>query len=45
VDFELVQKEVAEMTKGRIVVGHALENDFKVGLLLCKETREKLIYY
>ncbi|XP_071784322.1 uncharacterized protein [Asterias amurensis] len=28
--FEVVQKEVADLLKGRIVVGHALSNDFKV---------------
>lgn len=28
--FEVVQKEVAEMLKGRILVGHALHNDLKV---------------
>lgn len=29
-NFETVQKEVAEIFKGRILVGHALKNDFKV---------------
>lgn len=29
-EFEVVQKEVAEMLKGRILVGHALHNDLKV---------------
>ncbi|XP_069333176.1 RNA exonuclease 4 isoform X1 [Eulemur rufifrons] len=29
-EFEIVQKEVAEMLKGRILVGHALHNDLKV---------------
>lgn len=29
-EFEVVQKEVAEMLKGRILVGHALRNDLKV---------------
>ncbi|XP_054440759.1 RNA exonuclease 4 isoform X2 [Pteronotus mesoamericanus] len=28
--FEVVQKEVAEMLKGRILVGHAVHNDLKV---------------
>lgn len=28
--FAVVQKEVAEMLKGRILVGHALHNDLKV---------------
>ncbi|KAI5253620.1 RNA exonuclease 4 isoform X2 [Manis pentadactyla] len=29
-DFEVVQKEVADILKGRILVGHALHNDLKV---------------
>ncbi|XP_023098758.1 RNA exonuclease 4 isoform X2 [Felis catus] len=29
-NFEVVQKEVADMLKGRILVGHALHNDLKV---------------
>ncbi|XP_041908667.1 RNA exonuclease 4 [Corvus kubaryi] len=29
-DFKTVQKEVAEILKGRILVGHALKNDLKV---------------
>ncbi|XP_038067366.1 RNA exonuclease 4-like [Patiria miniata] len=29
-DFEKVQKELSDLLKGRIVVGHALHNDFKV---------------
>lgn len=32
-DFRVVQKEVAELIKGRILVGHALRNDFKALLL------------
>lgn len=28
--IEVVQKEVADMLKGRILVGHALRNDLKV---------------
>ncbi|NXQ53356.1 REXO4 exonuclease, partial [Anthoscopus minutus] len=32
-DFRTVQKEVAEILKGRILVGHALRNDLKVLLL------------
>ncbi|NWT59310.1 REXO4 exonuclease, partial [Erythrocercus mccallii] len=32
-DFKTVQKEVAEILKGRILVGHALQNDLKVLLL------------
>ncbi|KAK4794780.1 hypothetical protein SAY86_012774 [Trapa natans] len=32
-DFRIVQKKVAEIIKGRILVGHALHNDFKVLLL------------
>jgi RNA exonuclease 4 len=31
--FKVVQKEVADIIKGRIVVGHALENDFKALML------------
>ncbi|KAL6058719.1 3'-5' exonuclease, variant 2 [Balamuthia mandrillaris] len=34
VPFKVVQKEVAKMLKDRIVVGHSLENDFKVSLSL-----------
>jgi hypothetical protein len=29
-DFWFVQKAVADITKGRILVGHALHNDLKV---------------
>ncbi|XP_045323382.1 RNA exonuclease 4 isoform X3 [Leopardus geoffroyi] len=29
-NFEVVQKEVADMLKGRVLVGHALHNDLKV---------------
>ena len=29
-DFPKVQKRVAELIKGRILVGHALRNDLKV---------------
>ncbi|XP_022081299.1 RNA exonuclease 4-like isoform X2 [Acanthaster planci] len=29
-DFEKVQKELSDLLKGRVVVGHALHNDFKV---------------
>eukprot|EP00039_Didymoeca_costata_P023252 m.6490 g.6490 ORF g.6490 m.6490 type:complete len:337 (-) comp3538_c0_seq1:67-1077(-) len=32
-DFETVQKEVSSILKGKILVGHALEHDFKVLLL------------
>ncbi|XP_060106863.1 RNA exonuclease 4 [Heteronotia binoei] len=32
-DFKVVQKEVADLLKGRILVGHALHNDLKVLLL------------
>ncbi|NXQ38842.1 REXO4 exonuclease, partial [Catharus fuscescens] len=32
-DFKTVQKEVAEILKGRILVGHALRNDLQVLLL------------
>ncbi|XP_036983594.2 RNA exonuclease 4 isoform X1 [Artibeus jamaicensis] len=31
--FEVVQKEVADMLRGRVLVGHALHNDLKVLLL------------
>lgn len=30
--LEVVQKEVADMLKGRVLVGHALHNDLKVPL-------------
>lgn len=30
-DFKLVQKEVSEILEGRILVGHAVHNDLKVG--------------
>lgn len=33
-DFRIVQKRVAELIKGRILVGHALRNDLKVSGLL-----------
>lgn len=33
-DFRIVQKKVAELIKGRILVGHALRNDLKVSGLL-----------
>ena len=29
-EFSQVQKDVAEILKGRLLVGHALENDLKV---------------
>jgi RNA exonuclease 4 len=29
--FDVVQKQVAELVEGRILVGHAIENDLKVG--------------
>ncbi|KAM0004624.1 putative exoribonuclease II [Helianthus debilis subsp. tardiflorus] len=32
-DFRIVQKEVAELLKGKILVGHALRNDLKALLL------------
>jgi hypothetical protein len=31
-EFWVVQMEVAELIKGRILVGHALHNDLKVGV-------------
>ncbi|XVE50165.1 hypothetical protein DITRI_Ditri01bG0140200 [Diplodiscus trichospermus] len=33
-DFQAVQKKVAELIKGRILVGHALHNDLKALLLM-----------
>lgn len=33
-DFPTVQKKVADLIKGKIVVGHALRNDFKVSGLM-----------
>lgn len=33
-DFRVVQNKVAELLKGRILVGHALRNDLKVGCLV-----------
>ena len=30
VEFSEIQKEVAEMSKGRILVGHAIHHDLKV---------------
>lgn len=33
-DFKVVQKEVSEILKGRILVGHAVHNDLKVGCSL-----------
>lgn len=33
-DFPTVQKRVAELIKGRILVGHALRNDLKVSGLI-----------
>ncbi|RWR89636.1 RNA exonuclease 4 isoform X2 [Cinnamomum micranthum f. kanehirae] len=45
-DFKTVQKKVAEMIKGRILVGHALHNDLKVLLLSHpkKDTRDTSEY-
>ena len=35
-DFLVVQKEVSDLLKGRILVGHALHNDLKVrAMLVC----------
>ncbi|CAA2959664.1 RNA exonuclease 4 [Olea europaea subsp. europaea] len=41
-NFNVVQKKVAELIKGRILVGHALHNDFKALLLshLKKDIRD-----
>ncbi|KAK8451021.1 hypothetical protein SEVIR_6G101100v4 [Setaria viridis] len=45
-EFWVVQKEVAELIKGRILVGHALHNDLKVLLLSHpkKDTRDTSEY-
>ncbi|KAK9150406.1 hypothetical protein Syun_008715 [Stephania yunnanensis] len=45
-DFWVVQKEVAELIKGKTLVGHALHNDFKVLLLSHpkKDTRDTSEY-
>ena len=32
--FEEVQKKVAALTEGKVMVGHAIENDFKVSISL-----------
>lgn len=31
-DFQSVQKKVAELIKGKVLVGHALRNDLKVNI-------------
>jgi len=33
VDFKVVQKEVSDLLIGRILVGHAVQHDLKVGIL------------
>lgn len=33
--FEEVQKMVADLTKDRILIGHAIHNDLKVRLKIC----------
>lgn len=45
--FESVQKEVADIIKGRIVVGHAVHNDFTVLKLTHppQDVRDTSIYY
>ncbi|XP_058100634.1 uncharacterized protein LOC131245302 [Magnolia sinica] len=45
-DFQAVQKKVAELIKGRILVGHALHNDLKALLLSHpkKDTRDTSEY-
>ncbi|KAK9268738.1 hypothetical protein L1049_000499 [Liquidambar formosana] len=45
-DFQAVQKKVAELIKGRILVGHALRNDLKALLLshLKKDLRDTSEY-
>lgn len=37
-DFKTVQKKVAELIKGKILVGHALHNDLKVVIFVWKLT-------
>ena len=39
-DFESVQKKIADILKGRILVGHALKNDLKV--LMLKHSRSMI---
>jgi DNA polymerase III epsilon subunit-like protein len=39
-EFSVVQKEVAALLKGRILVGHALENDLKVCLSRNKKKKQ-----
>lgn len=34
-NFNIVQKQVAEMINGRTLVGHALHNDLKVSICSC----------
>jgi DNA polymerase III epsilon subunit-like protein len=36
--FKVVQQEVADLIKGRIVVGHGLKNDFGVSRVACTTT-------
>ncbi|KAG5551292.1 hypothetical protein RHGRI_009645 [Rhododendron griersonianum] len=41
-EFRVVQKKVAELIKGRILVGHALRNDLKVNALLLTHSKKDL---
>lgn len=43
-DFKIVQKEVAALIKGRIIVGHGLKNDFQVWLIKKKRTRKNFSF-
>lgn len=45
-DFKVVQKEVAELILGRVLVGHSLRNDFKVLFLSHpkKDIRDTAVY-
>ncbi|XP_070374536.1 RNA exonuclease 4 isoform X2 [Equus asinus] len=42
-EFEVVQKEVADMLRGRILVGHALHNDLKSGRPSLKLLAEEIL--
>lgn len=42
-NVQTVQKEVADILQGRIVVGHAVHNDFKVDCYLIKDMFEQTL--
>ncbi|KAF4016827.1 hypothetical protein G4228_007862 [Cervus hanglu yarkandensis] len=42
-EFEVVQREVADLLKGRILVGHALHNDLKSGRPSLKLLAERIL--